>query len=589
MFTVAAAVIASLAAPAQAQDTGPRRAAVVIGANQASPGRRPLRFSHEDARRVAQVLTDVAGFAKNDVAVLLDPAPAAALAAVDAAIARVAGAGTEALIVFYYSGHADERALYPAGRALPVSELRQRFDDGRVKLRIGIIDACRGGGWTGAKGLSEAPPFEVDFPVVLSNEGSVLISSSSGIEDAHESEALQGSFFTHHWNAGLRGAADRDGDGHVTINEAFEYARGLTVRDTALVTREPQHPSFRLDLRGRADVTLTTVDSQRTILVLRQHTGPLQLVHLDSGLVVVETPAGARKARLAVRPGRYVVRRVDAAGTRAREVNVAAGAVTDVSETSLGDASPYLSVQKTADGPAMRSGIMRAGQGDLATAAGVRHVNVVDPGLRFVRGADNSALLFRFSVGLGRGFHVALPGALAWGTERGAWEMIAWGGVATLGATETRDSKILWAGRIGGGVDITRWLSRGALHASVNTLGAFAASRGTVPATTPGGDDWTVAATVAYSYSLAGVATLAVGGAVVRNLLVDGSLAFGGDVSAGTLVAFGSVQRRGLRPLPLIRVHLGPDVSLDGHVSVAYAPAEATTTETYLLGGTWLW
>ena len=54
----------------------------------------------------------------------------------------------------------------------------------------------------------------------------------AGLEEAHESELLRSSFFTHHWIAGLRGAADRDADGLVTLGEAFDYAKGLTVRDS---------------------------------------------------------------------------------------------------------------------------------------------------------------------------------------------------------------------------------------------------------------------------------------------------------------------------------------------------------------------
>src|SRR5678816_1872501 len=116
----------------------------------------------------------------------------------------------------YYSGHADAEALYPNGRPLSLGALKKRLDDGRMNVRIGLIDACRGGGWTGAKGLTAAPAFPVEWPVALDNRGSVLIASSSGWEDAHESEALRGSFFTHHWNAGLRGAADLNGDATIT-------------------------------------------------------------------------------------------------------------------------------------------------------------------------------------------------------------------------------------------------------------------------------------------------------------------------------------------------------------------------------------
>ena len=82
--------------------------------------------------------------------------------------------------------------------------------------------------------------------------GSILLGSSSGLESAHESEALSGSFFTHHLVAGLRGAADRNGDGEVTLGEVFAYAKELTVRDSVLQSEAPQHPSFLVNLSGRS-------------------------------------------------------------------------------------------------------------------------------------------------------------------------------------------------------------------------------------------------------------------------------------------------------------------------------------------------
>lgn len=322
-----------LAAPAAASAARPiKRVAVVVGANAAAPGRRPLRYAHNDAARVADVLR-LAGFDRADIHVLHDPAPAAVLASLDRALRSMAG--TPSMLVFYYSGHADAGALYPSGKELRLDTVRERLDSVRATVRIGIIDACRGGGWTGAKGLTESEPFEVNVPLRLANEGSVLISSSSGLEDAHESEHLRGSFFTHHWNAALRGAGDRDGDGTITLGEAFAYAKQLTVRDTALRTDTPQHPSFQLNLRGKNDLALVTLGPSSSVVTVEQRVGPLQLIHLDTGVVVLELPRGRRQMRLALPPGRYLARRDTAADVYAREISVVAGRATRLSEEDL--------------------------------------------------------------------------------------------------------------------------------------------------------------------------------------------------------------------------------------------------------------
>src|SRR5438552_3542174 len=92
---------------------------------------------------------------------------------------------------------------------------------GRTDIVAG--QACRRGLWTQSKGLTVEPPLEQVDLVPLTSEGTALLSSSSGLESAHEAEAIRGSFFTHHLVGGLLGAADRDGDGAVTLEEAFEY------------------------------------------------------------------------------------------------------------------------------------------------------------------------------------------------------------------------------------------------------------------------------------------------------------------------------------------------------------------------------
>ena len=312
-----------------------RRVAVIVGANKAAAGRARLRFSYDDARSMTSVLEQLGQFRPGDVVTLEDPDPEAVLAALDAKLAGLPASADETLLLFYYSGHADEQALYPNGKPLPYAELRRRLDGPSATVRIGIIDACSGGGWTQSKGLHPDEPFTVATPMTLSSEGSMLIASSSGVEKARESETIGGSFFTHHFVAGLRGAADQTGDGRVTVTEAFDYARDLTVRDSAISSDVPQHPSFAMNLHGRGEVALTYVEGSDSTVVLTQTEGPLQLIRLDSGLIVMEAPVGPRALRLAVAPGRYLVRRRTATGTFAREITVEAGKTTDVSEASL--------------------------------------------------------------------------------------------------------------------------------------------------------------------------------------------------------------------------------------------------------------
>ncbi|HEY1535310.1 MAG TPA: caspase family protein, partial [Polyangiaceae bacterium] len=125
-----------------------RRVALVVGANLAPAGRVPLRYAHEDARRVAEVLIAVGGFNAQDVKLLIDPQPAELLAALDNELAIAASRSEQTLLFFFYSGHADEHSIFPAGQPLAFSELKARLEDQRAKLRVGLLDSCRGGSWT---------------------------------------------------------------------------------------------------------------------------------------------------------------------------------------------------------------------------------------------------------------------------------------------------------------------------------------------------------------------------------------------------------------------------------------------------------
>ena len=335
-WPLALAVLGSLLSPGRlaAAADGPVRAAVIVGANAAAPGRRPLRFGHRDARAISEALTAVAGFAAQDIQLLTDPEPEAVVAAVKAAGRRLSG-HPESLIYFYYSGHADDASLFPGGKALPTATIRAALDAAPAKVKVGIVDACRGGAWTRAKGLTPDQPFAVEWPLGLDSEGSVLIASSSGLESAHESDQLEGSFFTHHLVGALRGAADRNHNGEVTLTEAFEYAKAQTIRDTVRFARETQHPSFHVNLRGRRELVLARLGVEVSTLEVSQTSGPLELIHAGSGITLLELPPGPREVRLAVPPGAYLLRKTFPGSTLIKEIDVAGKGLVRVEEAQL--------------------------------------------------------------------------------------------------------------------------------------------------------------------------------------------------------------------------------------------------------------
>jgi hypothetical protein len=328
-------VVTLAATPARAAPPSMRRIAVLVGADDPPPGRQALRYAHDDARELAGVLLQVGEFAPGDVHVLLDPTPAALLGALDDVARAVAAAGGDVLFVFYYSGHSDGSSIFPHGEAVPLADLRGRVEHLGARIRVGILDTCRGGSWTQSKGLTVGPPLDMADLMNLDTEGTALVSSSSGMENAHEAAEVHGSFFTHYLTAGLRGAADRAGDGTVTLQEAFDYARERTVRESARVAATPQHPSFDLALRGRQDIVLSMLSPRTSALQVTAARAAIEVIQLPSGVTVGDATGGQGAVRIALPPGRYLVRSVVDGRVFTKEVEVRADETASVTEAEL--------------------------------------------------------------------------------------------------------------------------------------------------------------------------------------------------------------------------------------------------------------
>jgi hypothetical protein len=326
------AVATLVSPPASAAAPSTRRIAVLVGANDPPHGRQALRFAHDDANELADVLKRVGSFAPGDVHVLLDPHPSDVLAAIDAA-GQIAAA-SDVLFLFYYSGHSDGQALFPHGETIAVADVRARIENLHARIRVGILDTCRGGSWTQSKGLSLGPPLDMADLLNVETEGTALVSSSSGLEDAHEASAVHGSFFTHYLAAGLRGAADRAGDGNVTLQEAYDYARERTVHESAQLAQTPQHPSFEIGLHGRQDIVLSVLSQGTSALAIAAPSAPVEVIALPNGVTVADAPAG-QPLRVALPPGHYLVRTVKDGRVYTHEVEVRADETATLEEAQL--------------------------------------------------------------------------------------------------------------------------------------------------------------------------------------------------------------------------------------------------------------
>ncbi|MEO7734389.1 MAG: caspase family protein [Kofleriaceae bacterium] len=301
---------------------GPRAAeaqrfAVIIGNNAGRPQERALEFAERDASRMADVLTSV-GNVRPDQLVLVQGATAAtareALIATNERIRSQADqlrqADQSSLLIVYYSGHSDAEALHLGDTNLSLSEIEGLVRGSSARIRVLIVDSCRSGVLTRAKGGRPAPAMRIQV-VRAAGDGVVVLAASAAGEDAQESPDLGGSFFTHHLLSGMLGAADADRDGGVTIAEAYNYAYANTLRDSSATLAGSQHPSYRYDIRGQGEVVLTetrTVDV-RAQLVIPAGLDVLVMRGSATGAVIAEARMPPESpGMLSLPPGRLFVR-----------------------------------------------------------------------------------------------------------------------------------------------------------------------------------------------------------------------------------------------------------------------------------------
>ena len=305
-------LLALAAAPAAAAE---RRFALVVGSPDGGAGTQALRYAERDARRIHAILTRLGGVRGEDARLLLSPSAdevGRAMAELSQLSEAAREKGDRTLLLFFYSGHARDGALLFRETRLDLQRLRHLLEEAPADVRIAFVDSCRSGVLTRAKGVRQVPAFDVSG--ASGPHGLILVTSSGADEDSQESDAIGGSFFTHHLASGLLGDADASGDGQVTLAEAYAYAYARTVASTADTAAGVQHPAYLYDLGGAGDVVLTRLAGRAGIVFPAGAEGSYMV--LDGGhRAVAEVAKRAGTPRLLALPdGRYTVKKRLAAG-----------------------------------------------------------------------------------------------------------------------------------------------------------------------------------------------------------------------------------------------------------------------------------
>jgi hypothetical protein len=283
------------------------RIAVVVGADVGLAGEEPLRFAEADARKMRDVLLQL-GSVRSDRAILvLGGGPEQVVRALIEARGRAAEigrSGKHVILLFYYSGHGDDESMHLPQGVLPLADLREAIASVPADFKVSLLDSCRT--MPRAKGTRRGPAFSIDVAPGLPR-GTVEVRASSIGESAQESDELSGGVFTHFLVSALRGSADVDADGTVTLAEAYTYTYRQTLMRTG-ARSALQHPVLAVDLVSAGDVGLTHPAGASATLEVPAGAERYLVFALPSASVVGEV-SGDSALRLAVPPGRLLVAR----------------------------------------------------------------------------------------------------------------------------------------------------------------------------------------------------------------------------------------------------------------------------------------
>jgi len=188
------------------------------------------------------------------------------------------------LLLLYYSGHGaideqrgnlhlavtDTEKEYLGSTSVEAAFVCNQLDRSSSQRKVVILDCCHSGAFArGAKALGSSAGTQEAF--AGSGYGRVILTASNAIEYAWEGDEVLGeaarSVFTHFLVEGLQtGAADRDGDGEISLDELYDYVyeRVITsgfskqtpqkwaqkVEGRIIIARSPVPPAPEMSLPG---------------------------------------------------------------------------------------------------------------------------------------------------------------------------------------------------------------------------------------------------------------------------------------------------------------------------------------------------
>ncbi len=250
--------------------------AVIVGIND-YPKLPRLKYALKDATEFHRLLVEKNRVPAENIFLLLnEQATLNNLRSVLGTHLRAAAAKNDMVIIFF-AGHgaterdalsadgdglekylltweADPKDLYST--AIPMREIAHIFARIQSERLVFIADACysgaSGGRTISATGM-RASIADTFLDRIADGRGKVIITASAANEVSVEKDELQHGVFTYYLLEGLRGAADMDRDGTVTVDEAYRYVSEKVPRATG----QEQHPVKKGSVEGSLVLSIT--------------------------------------------------------------------------------------------------------------------------------------------------------------------------------------------------------------------------------------------------------------------------------------------------------------------------------------------
>lgn len=228
-----------------------------VGVSQYRDSTLNLHYASDDARSLANTLalqSDSDLYHEVHTQVLVDSE--VTRGGLLAAIASFLGnAGPDDVVVLFLAGHGVQEPStgsyyflpYAAGRSdfitvgVRMSDISEALRALRRNVRrvLVFLDTCH----AGAGQLAVSNPYATDPWVEESSDGFFLLAGARATEASKELPELGHGAFTWALLAGLRGAADADHDGRISVADLFAWV----AREVPRLTGERQHPYQRIE------------------------------------------------------------------------------------------------------------------------------------------------------------------------------------------------------------------------------------------------------------------------------------------------------------------------------------------------------